>query len=503
MNEAATITEYKQLLLEKDAKIQTLQDELQELKRLIFGRKSERFTPAPSLPAEQLNLFVEHPHQGAQEKTVRQAVPGYERSKGQPRREKLPSDKLPLIEVVLEIPPELVEGWTKIGEDITEELDFVPGKFRIIRYIRPRYARPAAEQRQDPEAPNILIAPLPSRVIDKGIPSAGLLAHILISKFLDHLPYYRQVKMFERIGMKISPSTINGWVARCISLLAVLYERHALRVMEKNYLMADETKIQVLDDAKKGKSHTGYFWVYYDPGGRQVLFIYDPGRGGKYPREHLRHFRGWLQTDGYSVYEAFENTALERQLTGCMAHVRRKFEHALDNDAERAGHVLELMQQLYAVERSAREQELDAPRRLALRQENARPVMEELEAWLVANKDKVLPKSKIGQAVQYALNRWKYVKRYLDDGQLEIDNNLVENAIRPVALGRKNYLFAGSHEGAKWAAVLYSLISSAANCGHNPFEYLRDVLQRLPDQPLSHLDELLPPNWVPAKGIDD
>lgn len=136
MNEAATITEYKQLLLEKDAKIQTLQDELQELKRLIFGRKSERFTPAPSLPAEQLNLFVEHPHQGAQEKTVRQAVPGYERSKGQPRREKLPSDKLPLTEVVLEIPPELVEGWTKIGEDITEELDFVPGKFRIIRYIQ-------------------------------------------------------------------------------------------------------------------------------------------------------------------------------------------------------------------------------------------------------------------------------------------------------------------------------------------------------------------------------
>jgi len=502
MNKPATIADYERLFLEQEAKIQGLQDELQELKRLIFGRKGERFTPPQEVPAEQLNLFVEHPHEGTQEKTVKQIVPGHERSKGRPRREKLPSDKLPVIEVVLEIPPELVEGWTKIGEDITEELDFVPGKFRIIRYIRPRYARPATEQQQDPEAPNILIAPLPGRVIEKGIPSAGLLAHILISKFLDHLPYYRQVKMFERIGMKISPSTINGWVARCVSLLEVLCERHKLRVMEKNYLMADETKIQVLDDAKKGKSHTGYFWVYYDPGGRQVLFIYDPGRGGKYPREHLKDFRGWLQTDGYRVYEAFENTGLERQLAACMAHVRRKFEHALDNDAERAGHVLKLMQQLYAVERTAREQDLDTAQRLALRREYARPVMEELEAWLTDNKDKVLPKSKIGQAIQYALNRWKYVKRYLDDGQLEIDNNLVENAIRPVALGRKNYLFAGSHEGAKWAAVLYSLISSAANCGHNPYEYLRDVLQHLPDQPLGCLDELLPPNWVPVKDSD-
>lgn len=503
MDKPATIQDYERLLSEKDVKIQSLQDELQELKRLIFGRKSERFVPPQQVPAEQLDLFIEHPHAGTQEKTVQQAVPGHGRSKGQPRREKLPSDKLPVVEVVLEMPPELVEGWTKIGEDITEELDFVPGKFRIIRYIRPRYARPAAEQQQGPEAPNILIAPLPTRAIEKGIPSAGLLAHILISKFLDHLPYYRQVKMFERIGVKIPPSTINGWVARCVSLLEVLYGRHKLRVMEKNYLMADETKIQVLDDAKKGKSHTGYFWVYYDPGGKQGLFVYDPGRGGKYPREHLKNFRGWLQTDGYSVYEAFENTVLERQLAACMAHVRRKFEHALDNDAERAGHVLKLIQQLYAVERTAREQDLDAPQRLALRQQHARPVMQELQAWLVANKDQVLPKSKIGQAVQYALNRWKYAKRYLDDGQLEIDNNLVENAIRPVALGRKNYLFAGSHEGAKWAAVLYSLISSAANCGHNPYEYLRDVLQRLPDQPLSCLDELLPPNWVPVKGIDD
>ncbi|NUQ26335.1 MAG: IS66 family transposase [Saprospiraceae bacterium] len=481
-----------QELYEENARLKA---ELAELKRLVFGRKTERFVPqAPA--ADQLNLFVQHPQEEAQQKTVKEVVKGYERQKGQPKREKLP-EGLPVVEVEINPAAEEIAGMVRIGQEVTEELDYVPARFRVIRYIRPKYARPESEQDQDPEAKNILIAPLPTRVIEKGIPSAGLLAHILISKFVDHLPYYRQIKMFARIGMKISDSTINGWVTKCVALLQVLYEWHKLRMMESDYLMADETTIKVLQEGKPGKSHTGYFWVYYDPGGKRSLFVYDPGRGGKYPREHLKNFKGHLQTDGYAGYEAFDQLGSDKRLVGCMAHVRRKFEHALDNDAQRAGEVLKIMQRLYAIEQQARQEGYTHEQRLELRRKQATPIMQELKNYLLQAQDRLLPKSKIGQAVNYALNRWKYLERYVEDGKLEIDNNLVENAIRLVALGRKNYLFAGSPQGAGWAAVLYTLLSSAQGAGHNPFEYLKDILQRLPDQPLSELDELLPQHWTP------
>lgn len=477
-----------------------LKAELAELKRLIFGRKSERFVPDQAAAvAGQLNLFVQHDYEGAEEKTVLQAVEAHSRKKARPKRLKLPDD-LPVVEVRIEPHPDEVEGWVKIGEEITEELDYVPGVLRINRYIRPKYARPKSEQSADTEGNNIFIAPLPSRVIDKGIPSAGLLAYILVSKFIDHLPYHRIIQIFKRAGMEIPASTVNGWVAKCVDLLRVLYLYHKARIMECAYLMADETKIRVLKVLnganKKGKAHQGYFWVYYDPGGKQVLFIYDPGRAGKYPREHLHGFQGHLQTDGYSVYDAFDQTEAIT-LVGCMAHIRRKFEKALDNDKVRATHVLTKMQDLYAIETEAREQGYSHQQRKDLRQQKARPIMDQLKAWLVENRNQVLPKDSIGEAITYASNRWKYMERYLHDGKLEIDNNLVENAIRPVAIGRKNYLFAGSPQGAEWAAIIYSLLASAANCGHNPAEYLKDVLLRLPDQPLNYLDELLPSNWKP------
>ena len=496
----ATIEEQGTALQEKKVKIERLKDQLQELKRLYFGRKSERYVGGESGDSTQLSLFVQHPHEDSEDKTVKEEVGPYKRDKrkGKPKRAKLP-DNLPIVEVYIEPEEELVEGWVKIGEEITEELDITPAKFRIIRYIRPKYARPKAEQDKDPDGTNVIIAPLPTRVIPKGIPSAGLLAYILISKFVDHLPYYRQIQIFKRIGMKISASTINGWIARAVLLLGVLCREHEKQIMAKDYLMADETKIRVLDGRKKGKSSTGYFWVYFDPGGKLVLFKYDPGRGGIYPSQHLQHFRGDLQTDGYKVYQAFESIGRGIRLIGCMAHVRRKFEHALNNDRQRADHVLRLMQQLYDLEENYRIGQYSYQKRRTLRQEQAAPIMAELKTYLDQQRDHLLPKSKIGEAVNYALNRWKYVERYLEDGKLEIDNNLVENAIRPVAIGRKNYLFCGSEQGAHWAATIYSLVASAANCGHNPFEYLKDVLQRLPDQPITQLKELLPNHWQPLQ----
>ena len=496
----ATIDKQGTALEEKETKIERLNNELQDLKRLYFGRKSERYVSDKPGDPSQLSLFVQHPHEDTEEQTAKEVVQSYQRTKtkGKPKRAKLP-DNLPVVEVIIEPEEGSVEGWIKIGEAITEELDISPAQFRIIRYVRPKYARPKAEQDKDPDGVHIIVAPLPSRVIPKGIPSAGLLAYILISKFIDHLPYYRQIQIFKRIGMKISASTINGWIAKSVDLLKVLCKAHENQMMQKNYLMADETTIKVLDGRTKGKSSTGYFWVYYDPGGKQVLFKYDPGRGGKYPSQHLKRFKGSLQTDGYKVYEAFDSKGRGILLIGCMAHVRRKFEYALGNDRERAEHVLKLMQQLYAIEALARKEKYDVQQRLKLRQADAAPIMEELYQYLEEQTDQVLPKSKIGQAINYALNRWKYVKRYLQDGKLEIDNNLVENAIRPVAIGRKNYLFCGSEQGAQWAALIYSLLASASNCGHNPLEYLKDVLQRLPDQPITHLDELLPTNWIPLQ----
>lgn len=503
MTKQALQQEYEKLVAENKQlkeQLSQVQAELAELKRLVFGRKNERFV-RDETPTEQLSLFIQHDHENTEEQTVQQAVQAHSRTKAKPKRLKLPND-LPVVEIYIKPHSDEIKGWVKIGEEITEELDYVPGYMRINRYIRPKYARPKDEQDVDTEGKNIFIAPLPSRVIDKGIPSAGLLSYILVSKFIDHLPYHRILQIFKRIGMDIPASTVNGWVAKCVDLLRVLYVWHKARMMECDYLMADETKIRVLKSpklaSKKSKAHQGYFWVYYDPGGKQVLFIYNPGRGRKYPSQHLLKFGGHLQTDGYSVYDAFDQKE-EITLVGCMAHIRRKFEHALDNDKKRATHVLESMQELYAIERKAREEQYSAEERQALRHNQARPIMDELKAWFLENKGQVLPNSNIGKAINYALNRWKYMERYVEDGKLEIDNNLVENAIRPVAIGRKNYLFAGSPLGAEWAAIIYSLLSSAVNSGHNPWEYLKDVLLRLPDQPLSYLDELLPPNWEPQK----
>ena len=242
-----------------------LKEELAELKRLIFGRKSERFV-AEQAATEQLNLFVQHDHEGAEEKTVQQAVQAHSRSKARPKRMKLPED-LPVVEIRIEPHPDEIKGWVKIGEEITEELDYVPGYLRINRYIRSKFARPKGEQNGETEGKNIFIAPLPSRVIDKGIPSAGLLTYLMVSKFIDHLPYHRLIQMFKRIGMHIPASTVNGWIAKCIELLRVLYLWHKARMMECDYLMADETRIRVLKSpnraGKKGKAHQGYFWVYY------------------------------------------------------------------------------------------------------------------------------------------------------------------------------------------------------------------------------------------------
>src|SRR5690606_34100216 len=379
-------------------------------------------------------------------------------------RMKLPAD-LPRERVVLQ-PSEDVTGMEMIGEEVTEELERIPGKLFVRQYVRPKYVRKNGE--------GVVIASLPARPIDKGIPGPGLLAQIVIDKYSDHLPVHRQQQRLEREGIKLPSSTLTDWIGATCALLDPLYEALKREVLSSNYLQVDETPIKVLDKNKKGTTHRGYHWVYHAPLRRMVLFDYREGRGREGPEECLDGFTGWVQSDGYAVYDQLNRK--EITLLNCMAHGRRRFDEAKDNDFARASYVLTEMQKVYVIEREAREKGLSHEERFTLRQEKSVPILVALKNWMIENYKAVVPKSPIGQALHYCLERWDKLMLYTTNGILEIDNNLVENAIRPVAVGRKNYLFAGSHNGAQRAAMLYSFLGTCKINNINPFEWLRLTL---------------------------
>ena len=462
-----------------------LKHELADLKRLIFGQKRERFIPGQL--DNQLSFGLGLEPSAGMEDTAEQIT--YQRKKKTTKytphsRQELPAH-LPRKEIIIE-PEESTAGLSKIGEEITEELDYLPGNLFVNRYIRPKYAKGKSE--------GVIIGDLPSRPIDKGIPGPGLLSHIFISKFVDHLPLYRQRQQFKRQGVEISASTLDNWVTSGYDLLLPLYELQRERIIKKDYLMADETPIQVLDKAKRGKTHRGYFWVYHDPLEKEILFDYQYTRGRAGPFGILKDFNGFLQTDGYNVYDEIGQWE-SITLLGCMAHARRYFDKSLSNDKKRSEWMLTQIQDLYKTETFARNNHYSHEERYNLRQKEAVPILDEMKDWLDTTALKVLPKSAMGKAIGYMLGRWKYLKRYVEDGRFEIDNNLIENAIRPVALGRKNYLFAGSHNGARRAALIYTLVANAKLQGIEPFAYMRDVISRIADYTYKDLEDLLPVNW--------
>ena len=485
MIEAAHTLTYEELLFEN----LRLHEELAQLKRLIFGQKRERFVPLVN--EQQLDIALNEEPSTAPPVSTTTTTISYTRHQKKSSTTKLPSrNPLPahLRREEIRLEPEGdVSDLKKIGEEITEELEFVPPELYVKKYIRAKYAKPEGE--------GIVIAELPTRPIEKGIAGPGLLAHILISKFVDHLPLYRQQQQLRRQKVEIAESTMGGWVKACGEALLPLYEVQRACVQQASYVMADETPLPVSDRTKPGKTHLGYHWVYYDPVAKLVLFDYRPGRSRAGPNDILKNFHGYLQCDGYTGYDDL----LARPGVvgvGCFAHARRYFEQAQDSDRERAEWMLVKLQALYRLERQAREAHMSFDERHALRQEHALPILQELRAWLGANSIAVLPKSAIGKAMGYMLGQWSKLEAYTRDGRLEIDNNLVENAIRPVALGRKNYLFAGSHEGAKRAAIIYSLVATAKRHEVEPFTYLKDILTRIPDHPHHKLAELLPQNWT-------
>jgi transposase len=476
-----------------ESEIVVLKHRVAELQRLLFGAKSERFVPSAN-PA-QLQLELE----GLEEIVAAHTkmVAAHER-RVQREEEKKHPGRLPIpahlerVEETLE-PEEDTADMQHIGDEVTETLEYTPGKLWVRRIVRPRYARKDAAEGQSP----IVVAPMPDQAFPKMKAGVSLLVWLVVSKFVEHLPLYRLAQILDRQGVKIPESTLGEWVKVAIEQLEVLYAAYKRLLLQSAYLQMDETRLQVLEESAKGKPHLGYIWVMYDPAKRLPFYTYLPGRSHHGPRKLLEPFVGYLQSDGYSVYELLNKLMSDITLVNCWAHARREFVKAKDNDPQRAEFALRCIQMLYKVEEEARNQQLNPAERLALRQEKSRPVWEELFAWMRAEAEKTLPKSPIGGAIAYALKRRKNLEQFLLDGRLEIDNNLVENAIRPIAVGRKNYLFAGSHDAAQRIAVIYTLVNACKQHGIDPYEWLQDVLPRIYRQPINRIEELLPQNWTP------
>lgn len=463
------------------------------LQRMLFGQKRERFEP----PQNQLPLpFEADPDQEQQRAEVHEQKITYVRKKAARPNHKgrlaLP-DHLPVEEI--EIHPEGdLSQMVCIGKEVTDELELMPARLFIKRYIRYKYA---AKTGQDQP---IKIGQLPERVIDKGIPGPGLLASILIDKYADHLPLYRQCQRFKRQGVDIAGSTIEGWTRQGLEKLAILYDHLVADTKSQGYLQVDETPIKVLESQKKGATHQGWYWVYHAPITASVLFEYQPRRNKAGPQGMLENFKGYLQTDGYAGYDQI---GARKEIThvACWAHARREFDTALGNDPDRAGYVLSQIQRLYAVERMARIKKCSPAQRKQLRLDQSLPIINELGKWMSSEYKKVLPKDRIGKAMAYCINRWDMLSEYLMDGHLEIDNNLVENAIRPVALGRKNYLFAGSHQAAQRAAMVYSFLAICKKHHVDPYQWLRHTLEHINTTKYNEVRSLYPQNFKSRCGL--
>lgn len=472
-----------------------LQQRLSELQRLLFGAKSERFVP--SAPPGQLQLELEGLEEIAQ--AHKKMVSAYERSER--TEESKHQGRLPIpahlerVEEKIE-PLEDTSGMKHIGDEVTEVLEYEPGRLWVRRIVRPKYARRQVEEGQS----EVVVAPMPQQAFPKMKAGVSLLVWLVVSKFAEHLPLYRLAQILARQGVKIPESTMGEWVKVAIERLEVLYSAYKRLLLLSSYLQMDETRLQVLEESTKGKAHLGYLWAIYDPVQKLPFYTYMPGRSHHGPKKLLEPFAGYLQSDGYSVYELLNKIMPNITLVNCWAHARREFIKAQDNDQPRATEALRQIQALYKIEDDARQGQLDSEERLALRQQKSKPIWDELFAWLKAELDHVLPKSAIGTAIAYTLKRKENLGRFLDDGRLEIDNNLVENAIRPIAIGRKNYLFAGNHEAAQRIAVIYTFVNACKHHDIDPAIWLQDVLGKIHHHPINQIEELLPQNWSPAQN---
>ena len=459
-------------------------DQYSQLQRMVYGQRSERFIPE-SFPLP--NLFDQNNSIVATSELLKEKI-NYERNKPQKSNHKgrqLLSQCTHLPVEREELPMQQdVSNMKRIGECIQEKLAFKPGKLYIKHFVRSKYVDPSNEK--------IVIADPVAEPIAKCEADISLLVFILICKFVDHLPEHRIIEILKRAGLKIPSSTINGWTHGTIKTLVPLSKHLLDQLKSSGYTQVDETRIRVQDGERQKSTHLGYMWYYYSPEQKIVVINYEQNRGREGPTNILKEYTGYIQTDGYEVYKSIVKANPAIAHVGCMAHLRRYFEQALSNDKEKAGYILEQIQLLYDIERILRDDNSTIANRFALRKTLAKPILEHIHSKIEEYSLSAIPKTLWGKAITYSLNNWSAIEKYITNGRLEIDNNPVENKIRPIALGRKNFLFAGSHEAAERLAVIYSITGTCKANDVNPSDYLEWLLPKINDAKITKLDSYTP-----------
>jgi len=481
----------------KQREIERLQERLQLLLQRLYGRRSEKLDP------DQLLLFLE---QGA---APTEAIPPHATeapddeetppSRGKRRRERravklkdLPRQRIEHdVALELRVCGDCGNEKHKIGEEVSEEIDYVPASVIVNEHVRPKYAcRDCGD--------GVVIADLPPRLIEGGLPGPGLVAQIVTAKYSDHLPLHRQEAIFRRAGLELSRQTMCDWIRVASELLLPIVQAMRRQLLRRPVVLSDDTSVRVQTNAASKGCHKAFLWVWLSPEEDLVVYDFHLTRGQSVVEEFLENFEGEvLLVDGYAGYNPCKERGVKR--AGCLAHARRYVKDAMASHPREASELLALIQMLYLTERRAKELGLDEDARLRLRQEESRPILDELRQAVERMKPEVLPKSAFGEALEYLTNQWEHLVLFAEDGRIPIDNNASERAMRPVAVGRKNWLFAGSAQGGRRAAILYSLIETCKRMDIDPFAYLRDVLARVTTHPARRVDELTPAAWKSAR----
>lgn len=481
---------------EQKQKIDLLQEKVNDLLHRLFGRKSERFENPNQMDFLKL-LGWPAGAQSEESKPRDLERIEYTRDRAKKRGPKPIPEHLPREDVAVDPPQEervcacCAKDMKRVGEVVTEELEVTPPKFLVKRYIQGKWRCPECMNRDR-------VRPLAPRPIKKGRPSPSLLAYIVISKYLDHLPLNRQEEIFNRYGLRLARQTMDEWLGQLRKLLRPIVEAMKHWLLERSYLQLDETPFHFKDEEQKGKLRRCYIWAYGIPAG-EVVYDVSASRSPKAPKEFLNGFSGHLQADGYPGFlDLFRDGKIKH--VSCMAHIRRKFRDAKHALPERVEEILELIKDLYKIERVAREADLDGVSRVKFREENASKFFTDLKTKIDELQPIPLPKSKLGKAVSYAMGQWPTMRRYLEVGECEIDNNWCELAIRPLKLGANNFLFLGSLKGGgERAEVFYSLVQTCRRLKMNAFEYLKDVIQKVAENPSAPMWELSPRGWKEAQ----
>lgn len=486
----ARITALEAALTQVERENAALRQKLDLLCHKLFGKKSEGVSP------DQLRLAFAQLAEELKPRDEPTEMDTGERP-GRQHRRPTPTGRRPL---PASLPRQRVEvdvaetdkicrcgtAKTRIGEAVSEKLDYVPASVRVIETVRPKYACPRCHDA-------VVIAPLPAQAVERSLATENLLAHVVVSKYGDHLPLYRLERIFQREHLDLSRATLCGWVADVATALAPIGDELRRQVTAASYLQTDDTPVTILEETGSRK---GRIWTYLNPLAPQVVFDATPTHERDGPEAFLAGFIGDLQADAYTGYDALYRTGRIREL-GCWAHARRRFVEALPTEA-RAAPMIALIQQLYQVERAVADECADVRR--ARRIEQSASILAAVRVERDGLAEVVLPKSPLGEAVRYLTNQWDALQRFVEDGRFRIDNNGAENQLRGVAIGRKNWLFAGSFEGAKRAALLYSLVQSCTLIDVSPFDYLKDVLLRVATHPQRQIAELTPLGWAATFG---